>query len=54
MPRKDKSKQRFPISEKTRQEDERLRKELENADPERFKRLVKPLFRSSNSHNKPL
>jgi hypothetical protein len=48
MPRKDKSKRHVPISEKTRQEDERLRRELENADPERFKRLVKPLFRSPN------
>jgi hypothetical protein len=45
MPRKDKSKRHVPISEKTRHEDERLRRELENADPEKFKRLVKPLFR---------
>jgi hypothetical protein len=54
MPRKDKSKRHVPISEKTRQEDERLRRELENADPEKFKRIVKPLFRSSNSSAKPL
>jgi hypothetical protein len=37
------------ISEKTRASDENLRRELENADPEKFKRLVKPLFRSSKT-----
>jgi hypothetical protein len=41
------SKPKKPISEKTRAEDERLRRELEQADPEKFKRLVKPVFRSS-------
>jgi hypothetical protein len=44
--RKRKSRERKPVSEKTRAEDERLRRELEQADPERFKRLVKPLFHS--------
>jgi hypothetical protein len=47
MPRIRKSKPPKPISEKTRESDERLRRELENADPEKFKRMVKPLFRSS-------
>jgi hypothetical protein len=45
VPRK-KSKERKPISEKQRASDERLRQELAHADPEKFKRLVKPLFRS--------
>jgi hypothetical protein len=48
VPRK-KSKPQKSISEKTRASDERLRQELEQADPEKFKRLVKPLFRSSKS-----
>jgi hypothetical protein len=39
------------ISEKTRAEDDRLRRELDRADPEKFKRLVKPLFRSSKAEN---
>jgi len=43
--RKKKSPEKRPVSEKTRAEDERLRQELEKADPEKFKRLVKPLFR---------
>ncbi len=34
-------------SEKQRASDERLRKELAEANPEKFKRLVKSLFRSS-------
>jgi hypothetical protein len=34
------------LKEKTRAEDERLRQELAHADPEKFKRMVKPLFRS--------
>jgi hypothetical protein len=42
MPRKDKK--RHPISEETRQEDERLRKELANADPEKLKKALKPLM----------
>ncbi len=42
MPRKDKGK--HPISEETRQEDERLREELRKADPEKFKKLLKPLM----------
>jgi hypothetical protein len=51
MSRKKRSKQQNPISEKTRESDERLRQELANADPERFKRLVKPLFRSSSEES---
>jgi hypothetical protein len=46
VPRIRKSKPPKPISEKTRESDEALRRELESADPEKFKRLVKPLFRS--------
>jgi hypothetical protein len=45
------SKPKKPISEKQRADDERLRRELERADPEQFKRLVKPLFRSSKEKN---
>jgi len=45
VPRK-KSNPKKPVSEKTRAEDDKLRRELENADPEKFKRMVKPLFRS--------
>jgi hypothetical protein len=52
MPRIRKLKQPRPISEKTRESDEALRRELENADPEKFKRLVSPLFRSSESKKK--
>jgi len=48
--RKRKSQAPKPISEKTRASDESLRRELEHADPEKFKRLVKPLFRSSKSN----
>jgi hypothetical protein len=44
LPRKKRSKKPAPISEKTRAEDERLRRELEQADPEKFKRFMKPLF----------
>jgi len=51
MPRIRKSKPPKPISEKTRAEDDRLRKELAEADPEKFKRLVKPLFRSPKTEN---
>jgi hypothetical protein len=43
-----KSKEQKPISEKQRVEDEKLRRELEKADPEKFKRLIKPLFRSGH------
>jgi hypothetical protein len=39
VPRKTKSKPPKPISEKPRVEDERLRRELVNADPEKFKRI---------------
>jgi hypothetical protein len=49
VPRIKTSKPPKPISEKTRESDERLRQELANADPEKFKRLVKPLFRSSEN-----
>jgi len=48
MPRK-KSKPKSTVSEKTRADDERLRKELEKADPKKFDRLVSPLFRSSKT-----
>jgi len=44
-----KSKPQKVISEKTRASDERLRRELEQADPEKFKRLVRPLSRSSKT-----
>jgi hypothetical protein len=47
--RKRKSQTPKPISEKTRESDDSLRRELAQADPEKFKRLVKPLFRSSKS-----
>jgi len=47
VPRK-KSKTPKPISEKQRESDDLLRRELEHADPENFKRLVRPLFRSSS------
>ncbi len=53
MRQKKKSKRPTEISEKTRAEDERLRRELESADPDKFKRLVKPLFRSSAEGNSP-
>jgi len=46
VPRK-KSKERKPISAKQRESDDKLRRELENADPKKFDRLVSPLFRSS-------
>jgi len=49
--RKNKSKKPATISEKTRAEDERLRQELAQADPEKFKRALKPLFRSSKSES---
>jgi hypothetical protein len=48
VPRKKKSKQP-QLKEKTRAEDERLRRELAHADPEKFKRALKPLFRSPKS-----
>jgi|HubBroStandDraft_5_1064220.scaffolds.fasta_scaffold96409_2 hypothetical protein len=51
MPRTTRSKSLRPISEKTRESDERLRQELVNADPEKFKRLVKPLFRSPSEES---
>jgi hypothetical protein len=44
VPRLKKSKQPSKPTEKTRAEDERLRRELEQADPEKFKRFMKPLF----------
>jgi hypothetical protein len=47
--RKNKSQTPKPISEKQRESDDLLRRELEQADPEKFKRLVKPLFRSSKN-----
>jgi hypothetical protein len=47
--RKKKSQTQKPISEKQRESDDLLRRELEKADPERFKRLVRPLFRSSKT-----
>lgn len=45
MPRK-RSKPK-PISAKTRAEDEKLRQVLEQASPEKFEQVLKPLFRSS-------
>jgi hypothetical protein len=50
VPRK-KSKPQKVISEKQRASDDLLRRELEQADPEKFKRLVRPLFRSSKAEN---
>jgi hypothetical protein len=50
VPRK-KSKPQKNISEKQRESDDLLRRELEQADPEKFKRLVRPLFRSSKTEN---
>jgi len=47
--RKKKSQTPKPISEKQSESDDLLRRELEQADPEKFKRLVKPLFRSSKN-----
>jgi hypothetical protein len=44
VPRKKRSKRSTTVSEKTRAEDERLRQELAHADPEKFKRVLKPLF----------
>jgi hypothetical protein len=44
VPRQKKSKRPSKLKEKTRAEDERLRQELAHADPERFKRILKPLF----------
>jgi hypothetical protein len=44
MPRKKRSKRSTTVSEKTRAEDERLRQVLAHADPEKFKRILKPLF----------
>ncbi len=43
VPRK-KSKPKRPISEKTRAEDERLRRELENADPEKIRSAGQSAF----------
>jgi hypothetical protein len=48
VPRK-KSKPQKQLSAKQRESDEQLRRELETADPEKFKRMVKPLFRSSKT-----
>ncbi len=44
MPRKSRPKPPSKLKETTRAEDERLRRELEQADPEKFKRFMKPLF----------
>jgi hypothetical protein len=44
MPRKSKSKQPSRLKETTRAADDRLRRELEQADPEKFKRFLEPLF----------
>jgi hypothetical protein len=38
------TRERKPISEKTRAEDERLREELRNADISKLKRLMKPFI----------
>jgi hypothetical protein len=50
VPRKKKSKRSTTISEKTRAEDEHLRQVLAHADPEKFKRIVRPLFRSKTEN----
>jgi hypothetical protein len=50
MPRK-KSKPKESVGEKQRESDERLRRELEKADPKKFDRLVSPLFRSPRTEN---
>jgi len=47
--RKKKSQTPKPISEKQRESDDLLRRELEQAEPEKFKRLIRPLFRSSKT-----
>jgi hypothetical protein len=38
-----------PITDKQRADDEKLMRELEHPDPGIFKRLIKPLFRSSKT-----
>jgi chorismate mutase len=50
--RKKKSQTPKPISEKQRESDDLLRRELEQADPEKFKRLIRPLFRSSKTEER--
>jgi hypothetical protein len=52
MPRKKSSKPKSNVSEKTRASDDALRRELANADPKKFDRLVSPLFRSSSEEPK--
>jgi hypothetical protein len=44
-----KSKRPSKLKETTRAADDALRRELEQADPEKFKRMVRPLFRSSKT-----
>jgi hypothetical protein len=41
-----------PISDQRRESDNLLRRELAQSDPEKFKRLLKPLFRSSRIEEK--
>jgi hypothetical protein len=50
MPRKDKRPR--PISEKTRQEDERLREELRNADLKKFDRAMDKLMKQPSGKPK--
>jgi hypothetical protein len=40
------SKPKRTVSAKQRESDDALREELRRADPEKFKRLISPLFRS--------
>jgi hypothetical protein len=47
------TRERKPISEKTRAEDERLREELRHADIDKLKRLMKPLIEKKEPENKP-
>jgi len=48
------TRERKPISEKTRAEDERLREELRNADIGKLKKLMAPLIeRSEPKRTKP-
>ena len=41
-----------PVSDETREEDERLRKELENVDLEKLKQAIKPLLSPAKKQKK--
>jgi hypothetical protein len=51
VPRKKSSKPSGVISEKQRESDDELRRLLESADPDVFKRAVEPLFRNTGEAN---